>query len=116
MVLNTMGMLSRAYRYGQMAYVGGGFGKGIHNTLEAAVYGIPLCFGPKNQKFLEAQALLREGLAIEVHQPNDLAVALQEWRQAEKQIQLKNKAARWFATQAGATVMVTREMTRLLGG
>ncbi|MFR7808327.1 MAG: hypothetical protein ACLU4N_03020 [Butyricimonas faecihominis] len=46
-------VLSSIYRYGSISYVGGGFGKGIHNTLEAAIYGIPVLFGPKYHKFKE---------------------------------------------------------------
>lgn len=47
LVVDTIGVLSSIYRYGSISYVGGGFGKGIHNTLEAAIYGIPVLFGPK---------------------------------------------------------------------
>ena len=55
--IDCFGLLSSIYRYGQVAYVGGGFGVGIHNTLEAAVWGVPVFFGPNNQKFREAQGL-----------------------------------------------------------
>lgn len=58
LVLDTMGLLSSAYRYGQIAYVGGGFGVGIHNTLEAAVYAMPVVFGPNYKKFREACDLI----------------------------------------------------------
>lgn len=61
LIIDSFGLLSSIYRYGQMAYIGGGFGKGIHNTLEAAVYGIPVLFGPKYQKFKEAQGLIDRG-------------------------------------------------------
>ncbi|MEY3368540.1 MAG: hypothetical protein RI973_1695, partial [Bacteroidota bacterium] len=54
LVVDTVGMLSRLYRYGQLAYVGGGFGRGIHNLLEPAVYGLPVLFGPRHQSFVEA--------------------------------------------------------------
>ncbi|MDA3852833.1 MAG: 3-deoxy-D-manno-octulosonic acid transferase [Bacteroidales bacterium] len=54
LVIDTIGVLSSAYRYGEIAYIGGGFGVGIHNTLEAATYGLPVIFGPKYQKFQEA--------------------------------------------------------------
>lgn len=54
MILDTIGVLSRAYRYGKIAYVGGGFGEGIHNTLEPMAYGLPVVFGPRFQKFPEA--------------------------------------------------------------
>ena len=58
MVVDCMGKLSYLYRYADIAYIGGGFGKGIHNTLEAAVYGIPVIFGPKYRKFNEAVTLV----------------------------------------------------------
>ncbi len=58
-IMNCFGLLSSTYRYGKVAYVGGGFGKGIHNILEAAVYGIPVIFGPRYKKFREAHDLIR---------------------------------------------------------
>jgi 3-deoxy-D-manno-octulosonic-acid transferase len=63
MLIDNMGMLSRIYSYGRVALIGGGFGKGIHNTLEAAVYGMPLFFGPRYQKFDEAIQLIENGAA-----------------------------------------------------
>jgi 3-deoxy-D-manno-octulosonic-acid transferase len=53
-----MGILSSVYRYGTLAYIGGGFGNGIHNTLEAATYGLPVVFGPNYKRFKEACDLL----------------------------------------------------------
>lgn len=61
LIIDCFGLLSSIYRYGQIAYVGGGFGVGIHNTLEAAVYGIPVLFGPKFHKFKEAKDLIAVG-------------------------------------------------------
>jgi 3-deoxy-D-manno-octulosonic-acid transferase len=61
LVMDNIGMLSGLYRYGHVAYIGGGFGKGIHNTLEAAVHGKPVIFGPRYEKFREAVELIREG-------------------------------------------------------
>ena len=61
LIIDCFGLLSSIYRYGQVAYVGGGFGVGIHNVLEAAVYGIPVLIGPNNKGFREAQDLLRLG-------------------------------------------------------
>jgi 3-deoxy-D-manno-octulosonic-acid transferase len=58
LIVDCFGKLSSIYRYGSLALVGGGFGAGIHNVPEAAVYGIPVLFGPNNKKFQEAQALL----------------------------------------------------------
>ena len=58
LIIDCFGLLSSIYRYGEVAYIGGGFGVGIHNTLEAAVYGIPVVFGPKYHKFMEAKQLI----------------------------------------------------------
>ena len=61
LIIDSFGLLSSIYRYGQIAYIGGGFGAGIHNTLEAAVYGMPVLFGPRYHKFKEAKDLIAVG-------------------------------------------------------
>lgn len=66
LIIDCYGLLSSIYRYGEISYVGGGFGVGIHNVLEAAVYGIPVLFGPNNQRFREARVLLSEGGGFEI--------------------------------------------------
>lgn len=67
LIIDCFGLLSSIYRYGDVSYIGGGFGVGIHNTLEAAVYGIPVIFGPKYQKFMEAKALIDAGGAYSIN-------------------------------------------------
>ena len=59
LVVDSIGMLSQLYRFGHFAYIGGGFGVGTHNILEAAVFGLPLFFGPNHQKFRETIDLVR---------------------------------------------------------
>ncbi len=66
LIIDSYGLLSSIYRYATVAYVGGGFGVGIHNVPEAAVYGVPVLFGPNNKKFREAQALIAAGGCKEV--------------------------------------------------
>ena len=66
LIIDCFGLLSSIYRYGEIAYIGGGFGVGIHNILEAAVYGIPVVFGPNFRKFQEAVDLHQEGGAFVV--------------------------------------------------
>lgn len=66
LIIDCFGLLSSIYRYGQVAYIGGGFGVSIHNVPEAAVYGIPVIFGPNNKKFREAQELIKLGGAFEI--------------------------------------------------
>jgi 3-deoxy-D-manno-octulosonic-acid transferase len=67
LIIDNIGMLSALYKYGQVAYIGGGFGAGIHNILEAAVYGMPVLFGPKYQKFDEAKELIKLGGAFSIN-------------------------------------------------
>lgn len=66
MIVDTLGLLSKLYRFANLVYIGGGFETGIHNTLEAAVYKIPVLFGPKWQKFNEARHLIELGCAFDV--------------------------------------------------
>lgn len=70
MIIDNIGMLSSLYAYADIAYIGGGFGAGIHNTLEAAVFGIPVIFGPEYRKFDEAEELIKRGAAFPVSDLN----------------------------------------------
>ncbi|HTF05370.1 MAG TPA: glycosyltransferase N-terminal domain-containing protein [Bacteroidia bacterium] len=72
LIIDNIGMLSSLYRYGNVAYIGGGFGKSIHNTLEAAVYGIPVVFGPMYGKFNEALGLIQCKGGFGVHTATEL--------------------------------------------
>ena len=67
LIIDCFGLLSSIYNYGDVAYVGGGFGVGIHNTLEAAVWNMPVIFGPNNKRFQEAQGLLKSGGGFEIN-------------------------------------------------
>jgi 3-deoxy-D-manno-octulosonic-acid transferase len=117
LVLDTIGMLNKAYRYGQFAYVGGGFGKSIHNLLEPAVYGIPVFFGPKHHKFPEAFGLQQAGMGHAVHNSDELQTALLHyWQSPERQAQARQQATHWFAGQAGATQRILTDIQQLLPG
>ncbi|BEG99765.1 3-deoxy-D-manno-octulosonic acid transferase [Bacteroides sedimenti] len=76
LIIDGFGLLSSIYRYGEIAYIGGGFGVGIHNILEAAVYGIPVIFGPKYQKFMEARDLIEEKGAFSIENYEELSQLL----------------------------------------
>jgi 3-deoxy-D-manno-octulosonic-acid transferase len=75
LIVDKIGLLSSLYALGSAAYIGGGFGAGIHNTLEAAVYGLPLAFGPRYQKFREAEELVALGAATSIRD----SAALTAW-------------------------------------
>lgn len=84
-IMDHMGQLAGAYRYADLAIIGGGYGRGIHNILEAAVYGIPLAYGPRHQKFIEARELLQAGAALS-DSPEKLARAINELLKDEKRL------------------------------
>lgn len=79
LVIDTIGILSGVYRYGRIAYIGGGFGRGIHNTLEAATWGMPVIFGPKYTEFAEAVELVELGAAAAVSNAGELLRTVNEW-------------------------------------
>lgn len=88
LILNTMGNLASAYRYGNLAYVGGGFKTGLHNTLEPASHGLPVIFGPDFKKFDEANLLIKNGFAVSIKNPEEFHAAF--WK-FEKNDQLNVK-------------------------
>lgn len=107
LIINCFGLLSSIYRYGQLAMVGGGFGAGIHNIPEAAVYGIPVIIGPNNQNFREARYLLEAGACFEVHQAEDFtATADRLLSDAEAYQRAAEAARRYISENSGATDII----------
>ncbi|MDD6500246.1 MAG: glycosyltransferase N-terminal domain-containing protein [Bacteroidales bacterium] len=103
LIIDCYGLLSSIYRYASMAYVGGGFGVGIHNVPEAAVYGIPVIIGPNNKKFREAQALLRCGGCKEIACAADFEQIMDAWLSDKEALATAGKAAgSYIADNAGA--------------
>ena len=103
LIIDCYGLLSSIYRYASMAYVGGGFGVGIHNVPEAAVYGVPVIIGPNNKKFREAQALLRCGGCKEIACAADFEQIMDAWLSDKEALATAGKAAgSYIADNAGA--------------
>ena len=103
LIIDCYGLLSSIYRYASMAYVGGGFGVGIHNVPEAAVYGVPVIIGPNNKKFREAQALLRCGGCKEIAGAADFEQLMDAWLSDKEALATAGKAAgSYIADNAGA--------------
>ncbi len=104
LILDTMGQLSNVYSYGTLAYVGGGFGNGIHNTLEPAAHGIPVIFGPRHEKFREAAALIKERAGFSVKTSNEFILLVESMLQRTAWLESSGKAAiNYIQTNAGAT-------------
>lgn len=111
LIVNTMGLLSAIYRYGQVAYIGGGFGKGIHNTLEAATYGIPVVFGPRYQKFKEARDLISRGGGFSIRNYDTLFTLMEKLRNSPEYLnQTGNAAAAYVKSMCGATDVIMKEV------
>lgn len=111
LIIDCIGLLSSIYRYGTAAYIGGGFGVGIHNTLEAAVYGIPVVFGPKYQKFNEALSLIREEGAFSISCYQELE---ERWNTLLENPEIcqaaGQKALAYVNSQLGATQIILQEI------
>lgn len=104
LVLDKVGMLSRLYAYARVAWVGGAFGKGLHNILEAAAWGAPVVFGPRTRKFPEAGLLAQARGAQQVQDPEHAAATLHSWVVSDAQHEAASKACREFIERnAGAT-------------
>ena len=104
LIIDCFGLLSSMYNYGDVAYIGGGFGVGIHNTLEAAVWNMPVIFGPNNKKFQEAQGLLKSGGGFEINTYEDFSDLMSSLMNDEAFLkQTGDKAGAFVAHLAGAT-------------
>ncbi|MQN42605.1 3-deoxy-D-manno-octulosonic acid transferase [Prevotella copri] len=104
LIIDCFGLLSSMYNYGDVAYIGGGFGVGIHNTLEAAVWNMPVIFGPNNKKFQEAQGLLKSDGGFEINTYEDFSGLMSSLMNDETFLkQAGDKAGAFVAHLAGAT-------------
>ena len=105
LIIDSIGLLSRLYKYADVTYVGGGFGDdGLHNILEAAVYGKPVVFGPEIDKNVEAQDMIDTGGAVCIENAVELEIALNEMMNNDIELKLKGDAAKEFIySSAGAT-------------
>ncbi|ALW85970.1 3-deoxy-D-manno-octulosonic acid transferase [Hymenobacter sedentarius] len=114
LLFDNVGLLSQLYRFGQYAYVGGAFGKGLHNTLEAAAFGLPLFFGPTYAKFQEATELVELKCAFPVHNPQELETAFaQLWHNEEARLHLRATMLNYVHSQAGATRTIMAALPHL---
>lgn len=113
LIVDTIGVLGRLYHYGELAFIGGGFGSGIHNTLEAAVYGIPIVFGPKYGKFKEAVDLKKVGAAFPIENQQEFDSIVTEVLSDDSfRRKAGENAKKYVNGQAGATELVLKSILR----
>ena len=112
LIIDCYGLLSSIYRYGEISYIGGGFGVGIHNVLEAAVYGIPVIFGPNNKKFREAQHLLANKGGFEINGYEDFEQLMNKFLADEAYLKQSGQAAGDYVKgNAGAMDKIMKRVT-----
>lgn len=107
LVIDTIGLLSSIYRYAHVAYIGGGFGVGIHNTLEAAVWNVPVVFGPNYQKFREARELIAIGGAFSITSYEQFET---EFDKLLNDTKAGKTAGEYVKQNTGATQLILKEI------
>lgn len=109
LIVNCFGLLSSIYHYGEVAYVGGGFGVGIHNVLEAAVWNVPVFFGPNNKRFQEAQELLATQGGMEINSYEDFERIMDRFDSDAEYLSISSDlAGAYVKTKAGAADKVIK--------
>jgi len=113
LIIDNIGMLSSLYQYGNIAFIGGGFGAGIHNTLEAAAFGKPVIFGPKYHKFQEAKDLIQIGAAFSIKDENELNIISEKLRNEDYRAESGRKARKYVEKNTGATETILLHISDL---
>jgi 3-deoxy-D-manno-octulosonic-acid transferase len=106
LIIDEIGILSKIYRYADIAYIGGGFGKGIHNCLEAAVYNIPIVFGPNYHKFQEAKDFISLGIAKSVNNSDEFRNSISNF----EKLDIKQISVDYFKNKIGVAEIITQHI------
>lgn len=113
LIIDSIGLLSSLYKYGDLAYIGGGFGKGIHNILEAATFGLAVIFGPNYQKFKEAKDLINLGGAKSINNYSTLAELLNEILENDKLLKTNGQiSSQYVLKNKGATEKIIEYISK----
>ena len=111
LLVDTIGLLSSVYKYADLAYIGGGFGVGIHNTLEAAIFGMPIVFGPNYLRFNEATTMVKLGVAHPINDYSGLKTILDTLlSDTEKRKEITSACISFTQQNLGATKTITSKV------
>lgn len=111
MIVDTIGILSSIYKYADLSYIGGGFGVGIHNTLEAAIFGMPIVFGPNYHKFNEAKTMVNLGIAFPINNSQTLkSIFDQLLSDNEKRNSITEKCSNFINQNLGASQIILNKV------
>ncbi|MGI4737826.1 MAG: 3-deoxy-D-manno-octulosonic acid transferase [Janthinobacterium lividum] len=112
LLIDNVGLLSQLYRFGRFAYIGGAFGAGLHNTLEAAAFGLPVFFGPRYERFQEAVELVELGCAFSVASARQLEAAFDRlYYNEEARLKVQDMSLEYVHTHAGATGRILSQLS-----
>ncbi len=114
LIVDNIGILSNLYQYADTAYIGGGFGQGIHNTLEPASFSLPILFGPKIQKFPEAVYLNKKGAALIVNDFETLKMAFEKLSRPEYRAKAKQEINKYLKTNKGASEKILMDFKKFV--
>ena len=115
LIIDTIGILSQLYQYAHIAFIGGAFGSGLHNILEAVVFGVPVFFGPKHERFWEADALIKKGGAFEIRRPIEfMNIATSLLSDREKYEKISGICKEFITENLGATSVILDGTDNLL--
>ncbi len=114
LIVDTIGMLSQLYQYGKIAYIGGGFGAGIHNTLEPIAFGLPVLFGPKYTKFEEAIQLVEHDGGFVIETQKDFEAQFQVLQTVNNYKKASNATSRYIRENKGATKQILNYLKSIL--
>jgi 3-deoxy-D-manno-octulosonic-acid transferase len=115
LIIDNIGLLSRAYRFGDAAFIGGGYQHGLHSTVEAVVYGMPIFFGTKHQNFVEPAEMIEKGIGFEVNKKTGLAPLLKPFMEDQVKYEQVSKLASQFPNaKAGGSQKIMHHVERLV--
>lgn len=113
LVINTIGVLSSAYQHADVACIGGAFGKGLHNILEAAAWGLPIITGPNISRFPEAEEMRQLGALTPVATGGEFAEALNKWLHKPTRETLSTQILQWLESKQGASDQIIEELLKV---
>jgi 3-deoxy-D-manno-octulosonic-acid transferase len=113
LVIDNIGLLNTLYRYGTVAYIGGGFGKGIHNTLEPAAFGLPVIFGPKHEKFGEARQMVWRGGAFSVKNSDEFEAVMKKLEDPHFYKKASQAVREYLEKSRGATAVILAYLQKM---
>lgn len=112
-IINKIGLLFDLYPHAHAVYIGGGFNKSVHNTLEPAAFGMPIALGPNFKGFVETETLVENGGLVVVKSPDDILTFIHKTNSATERSKIEDKLATYFKTSNGASIKILKYLSQI---